>query len=85
MPISTFTSREFNQDVTSAKKAALHSHVQITDRGKVSHILLSVEEYNKITQNQESIVDLLAMPDENDFDFEAPKLGQNLFKKVNLD
>lgn len=85
MAISTFTSREFNQDVTAAKKAALHSPVQITDRGKVSHILLSVEEYNKITQTQENIVDLLAMPDEKEFDFEPPKFGNNLFKVVDLD
>ena len=39
MSITTLSSRELNQDVTKAKKAALHGPVFITDRGKPSHVL----------------------------------------------
>jgi hypothetical protein len=34
MPITTLTSREFNQDASRAKKAAQQGPVFITDRGR---------------------------------------------------
>jgi hypothetical protein len=59
----------------------LGEHIAIET--KVFNELISY--INKITQTQENIVDLLAMPDEKDFDFESPKLGSNIFKEVDLD
>jgi PHD/YefM family antitoxin component YafN of YafNO toxin-antitoxin module len=61
MNITTLSSREFNQHASEAKKRALVSPVFITDRGKPSHVLLSIDEYNRIT-GQPKIADLLAMP-----------------------
>ncbi|MER2581544.1 MAG: type II toxin-antitoxin system Phd/YefM family antitoxin, partial [Candidatus Competibacter sp.] len=63
MTVTTFSSREFNRDVTRAKKAARNGPVFITDRGRPAHVLLSVEDYRRLTGAQASIVDLLAMPD----------------------
>ncbi len=48
----------------------------ITDRGRTSHVLLTVEEYKKLTKGQKSIADLLAMPQAADFDFEPPRLDE---------
>lgn len=62
MTITTMSSREFNQDTSGAKKAANHGPVFITDRGKPAHVLLSIEQYQKLTSTQASIVDLLVMP-----------------------
>lgn len=39
MTITTLSSRELNQDVTRAKKAAKNGPVFITDRGKPAHVL----------------------------------------------
>lgn len=75
MTTTTLSSREFNQDTGKAKKAALQGPVFITDRGKASYVLLTVEEYRKICGAQANIVDLLAMPDADDFEFEPPKLN----------
>jgi len=50
--------------------------VFITDRGRTSHVLLTVEEYKKLTKGQKSIADLLAMPQAADFDFEPPRLDE---------
>jgi PHD/YefM family antitoxin component YafN of YafNO toxin-antitoxin module len=47
--ITTLSSREFNQRVGYAKKAAETGPVFITDRGEQTHVLLNVEEYRKIT------------------------------------
>ena len=49
MTITTLSSREFNQDAGRAKKAANDGPVFITDRGRPAHVLLSVEEYRKLT------------------------------------
>ena len=73
MAITTISSREFNQDTSSAKKAALQGPVIITDRGKPAHVLLSIEEYEKLTGTNASIVDLLVMPETADIEFEAER------------
>ena len=62
MTITTLSSREFNQDTSRAKKAAAEGPVFITDRGKPAHVLLSIEEYQRLTGSQGGIVDRLGMP-----------------------
>ncbi|RAK51545.1 type II toxin-antitoxin system Phd/YefM family antitoxin [Phenylobacterium deserti] len=60
--MKVMSSREFNQDVSQAKRAARVEPVFVTDRGKPTHVLMSVEAYRKLTGRNESIVDLLALP-----------------------
>jgi len=84
MSITTISSREFNQDVSGAKRAAYNGPVFITDRGHPAHVLLTVEEYQIITDKKESIVELLAMPDAADIDFEVPRLNKNLYQPADL-
>lgn len=75
MAITTLTSREFNQDTSRAKKAAKKGPVFITDRGEPAHVLLSIEEYRRLTGKGRSIVDMLAMPpDTGDFEFDPPRV-----------
>ena len=62
MPITTLSSRQFNQDSSRAKKAAEAGPVIITDRGQPAHVLLTFEAYKKITRVNTKIADLLAMP-----------------------
>lgn len=62
MTITTLSSREFNQDTSRAKKAAAEGPVFITDRGKPAHVLLSIEEYQRLTGGQGSIIDRLGLP-----------------------
>lgn len=64
MPTLTLSSREFNQHASSAKKASNTSPVFITDRGQVTNVLLSIEEYKRLTGGlsaQKNIAELLAM------------------------
>jgi prevent-host-death family protein len=74
MAITKMSSREFNQDTGRAKRAAKRGPVFITDRGRPSHVLLSVEEYQKITGGQKSIAELLAMAEAARIPFEPPRL-----------
>jgi len=76
MSITTLSSREFNQDVTRAKKAAENGPVYITHRGKASHVLLSIDEYRRANGNKRTLVDALSMPGLAEIAFEPPRLGQ---------
>ena len=72
MTITRLSSREFNQDTGRAKNAARSGPVFITDRGRPAHVLLTFEEYQRLTGNQESIIDLLGLaPDEVDVELEV--------------
>lgn len=71
MTITTISSREFNQDTSGAKKAARQGPVFITDRGKPAHVLLSIEDYQKLTGLNADIVDLLVMPEAADIDLDT--------------
>lgn len=62
MSITTLSSRELNQDIGRAKRAARNGPVIITDRGKPVHVLLSYDEYQRIIGQQENIVDQLGLP-----------------------
>jgi len=42
-----------------------------------AHVLLSIEEYQRLTGNTQSIVDSLAMPNAEKIDFDPPKLPVN--------
>jgi prevent-host-death family protein len=56
------SSREFNQDVSQAKRFARSEPVFVTDRGRPTHVLLGIEAYRRLTGQVETMVDLLAMP-----------------------
>lgn len=75
MTITTLSSRELNQDVTKAKKATKEGPVFITDRGKPAHVLLSIEEYQRLTGGRQKIADLLAMPGVEDIELDLPGSG----------
>ncbi|MEK9497940.1 type II toxin-antitoxin system Phd/YefM family antitoxin [Photorhabdus sp. P32] len=77
MSITTLSSRELNQDVSRAKKAAKSGPVFITDRGKPAHVLLTIEEYQRITKQRRNIADALAMPDVEDIEFNPPRVAIN--------
>ena len=67
------TSRDFNQDVSQAKRAARLEPVFVTDRGKPTHVLMSIDAFRQLTGHSESIVDLLAMPGLADAEPEASR------------
>jgi prevent-host-death family protein len=76
MTITSLSSREFNQDVGRAKRAAKHGPVFITDRGEPANVLLSIEEYRRITGARQKIADLLAMPGVENIELEIPRLRE---------
>lgn len=84
MTETTLTSREFNHDTSGAKKAARKGPVFITDRGRPAHVLLTIEDYQRLTGRNISLLEAVAQTDA-DFDFDPPRLGGGLFKPADLD
>lgn len=70
------SAREFNQDVSAAKRAATAGPVIITDRGRPSHVLLSIDEFNRLTGAETDLVEALAM--DVDVAFEPEPAGLEL-------
>ena len=74
MTITTFSSRKFNQRASEAKRAAENGPVFITDRGKPAHVLLSFDDYQRLTKQRRNIADALAMPGTADIEYEPPRV-----------
>jgi len=73
MSVDTFTSRQFNQDPSSVKRAAKKGPVKITERGVVAYMMMSIEEYLEISGKTSTICDLLSAPDTVDIELSVPK------------
>jgi prevent-host-death family protein len=67
------SSREFNQAVNRAKDAAKRGPVFITDRGKPAHVLLTFEDYQRLSGTGRKIADLLAMQGAADIPLEISR------------
>jgi prevent-host-death family protein len=78
MRTTKISSREFNQDVSRAKRAADKGPVIITDRGEPAYVLLRHAAYRRLTARGPNIGDLLAMPGAEAIEFEPPRLRVKL-------
>lgn len=59
---NTITARALNQDVSAAKRAAAHGPVVITDRGRPSFVLMSIDDYRALRPKR-SLAEALRMDD----------------------
>jgi len=82
--MATVSSREFNQAISQAKKAARDGPLFITDRGRSAYVLMTIERYEQLLGNQPSILDLLADPDCAEIEFEPPRLGSGIVRPPDL-
>lgn len=78
--MTTLTSRELNQDIGRAKREARKGPVFITDRGRPAHVLLTIEDYERLTKPRRSLLEALYMPGMEDIelDLDRPKTKSSL-------
>jgi prevent-host-death family protein len=72
--VTTVSSRDLNHDVSSAKRAAQDGPVVITDRGKPSHVLMTYDEYQRLTGKRRNLAEALAMPGLSEIDIGPPRV-----------
>ncbi len=82
MSITTVSGQEFNRDSSGARRAAQNGPVFITDRGRPAHVLLTMDDYQRLAGPHKDIASLLAMSSP-DIDFE-PQPVQPVFKPADL-
>ena len=84
MTITTMSSREFNQDASGAKRAAAEGPVFITDRGRPAHVLLTYETYLGLLGQERSLLDIVSQEEDDDIDFDPPRMGDDVSRPVDL-
>lgn len=67
--MTTMSAREFNRDVSAAKRQAADGPVVITDRGRPAFVLLSIDEYQRLGNRDVDVVERLSMDDDLDIEF----------------
>jgi prevent-host-death family protein len=69
--MKTVTAQEFNRDASRIKREASAEPVVITDHGRPSHVLLAIDEYERLTGGGvHDLADWLAMDDRVDLEVE---------------
>jgi prevent-host-death family protein len=79
------SSRELNQDVGKAKRAAEQGPVVITDRGRPAYVLLSYADYLRrlLPEQKETLFDMLRDDRPGaDFDYEFPRLSDDMGLRI---
>lgn len=74
----TLSAREFNQDVSAAKRAAADGPVVITDRGNPAFVLMSIDDYKKLSVVEDNLISLLSMREASKIEFEFEKAQLDL-------
>lgn len=72
--MTAMSARDFNRDVSAAKRAASEGPVVITDRGEPAYVLLSFEEYRRLREDGKDLVDRLSMDEGLDFEPEVVQI-----------
>ena len=81
----TISARSFNQDISGAKRLAKSAPVIITDREKPAFVLMTHDEYLRLTGKAPSIVDMLDHPPSADFEFEFERMKGGRIRTVDFD
>ena len=81
---ATISSREFNQDIGGAKRAAERGPVLITDRGEPAFVLMRFEAYRRLAGGVPRIRDMLDQPGVEEIEFDPPRFGTGHFRVPDL-
>lgn len=86
--IATFSSREFAHDLGRVKRAAQNGPVFITDRGRPTYALVTIEEYRRLANLRSpgrSLLEVMdSLPSTAGVDFEPERLD-GLVQGADLD
>lgn len=86
MSITTISARQFARDLAQAKRATSQGPVFVTDRGKPTFALLTIEDYYKLAgETPRSLLDVMDALPGGEFDFEPPRLRSLGLKSAELE
>ena len=79
-----FTDKEFVHDVVAVQRAADDGPVVITDHDRPAYVLLRHDAYEKLVSSGKTILELLAQPGGEEFDFEPPRMEGPFHRDVDF-
>jgi prevent-host-death family protein len=82
--ITRISSREFNQHVSRAKRAADKGPVVITDRGAPAYVLLKHDAYQRLSGKGKTLFESLAQPGGGDIELDIPPRRDKTFRPIDL-
>ncbi|MDC8011000.1 type II toxin-antitoxin system prevent-host-death family antitoxin [Tahibacter soli] len=77
MHINSISSSDFDRDVERAKRSAEAGPILITDRGRPTHVLLTMAEYRRLA-GRKTMAELLWLPDADLPDITATATGDEV-------
>ncbi|PYE88143.1 prevent-host-death family protein [Phyllobacterium leguminum] len=83
MPITTLSSHELSRHLGRARRAAKDGPVIITNWGKPAHVLMSFDEYKRLTGKKKTLGELLAYPGTEDVELPLPDCSE-LAKPIDM-
>lgn len=83
--VTKLSSREFNQDVGKAKRAAEGGPVIITDRGRLAFVLLKYEDYRRLLGKRPRLSQLLNDEATKDLEFEPARMQDKWLRPADFD
>jgi len=84
MATTTVSIEEIRQVAEGVGEAPDNGPVYVTRPGKLPLVLLTVQEYRKLSGASPTILDLLAYPGAGEIEFEPPRTGTEALRPVDL-
>jgi len=84
MTTTTLSSRQFNQDVSRAKRAANDGPVINYRSWEPAYVLLKHDDYRRLAGDEPSIAICWISRVFEDIDFDPPRLGDGIFRPASL-
>lgn len=85
MKTTKISSRDFNQDVSRAKRAADKGPVVITDRGEPAYVLIRHDAYTRLVGKGANLAELLYYPGAEEIEFDPPRFNDRTFRPIDLE
>ena len=79
LPI-TISNEEFSLNPGRATEASAGGPVFVTDGGKPTYVLLSIDDFRRLTHASENIVELISENSPDAIEFEPPRLLQSTIR-----
>jgi hypothetical protein len=81
--MSVMSNREFKQNADKAERLSKEGPVFINEEDRTVSVLLSFEEYLRLSNKGKSLAELLSADD--DYDFDPPRMEDSVFRPAEFD
>ncbi|WP_028570951.1 hypothetical protein [Desulfonatronum lacustre] len=81
---TTLTTQDFIHNTKDIQNAAQYGPVFITDAGLPTYVFMTIEDFQELAQGRHNILELLAMQERPEIDFEPRRLSGTLYQPADF-